>query len=201
MPGVKAILTADDLPDLGPNVETRADERTVLRRRTDPRGRGRRRAHGRRSDREDQRRSRAAAVRRRSAREPASRRPERAHDGQRVGRRRCPAASGPNAASPLKTIKWTERAVCRRGGRPPADRRADRAMVVRRPRRRLQERRARPRRNLRRAVHRPPPDGNAQRDGLLAERQAVSPLLDAERRADGAGDRALVSASSRRRSC
>ena len=34
---------------------------------------------------------------------------------------------------------------------------------------------------LRRAVHGPPPDGNAQRDGLLAERQAVPARLHAER--------------------
>ena len=38
------------------------------------------------------------------------------------------------------------------------------------------------RRDVRRAVHRPSADGNAQRDGLLAERQAVSPRVDAERR-------------------
>ena len=54
--------------------------------------------------------------------------------------------------------------------------------AVRRSRRRLRRRRARARRDLRRAVHRAPPDGNAQRDGLLAERQAVPARLHAERR-------------------
>ena len=57
-----------------------------------------------------------------------------------------------------------------------------RGMVVRRPRRWLQECRARPRRDVRRAVDRPSADGDAQRDGVLAERQAVPPRLDAERR-------------------
>ena len=42
-------------------------------------------------------------------------------------------------------------------------------------------RRPRARRDLRRAVHRTPSARNAQRDGLLAERQALSALLDAER--------------------
>ena len=47
------------------------------------------------------------------------------------------------------------------------------------------ERRAGARRDLRRQLHRPPSDGDAQRDGLLAERQVLPALLDAERRAHG----------------
>ena len=62
---------------------------------------------------------------------------------------------------------------------------ARRRVVVRRSRGRLQERGGRRRRDLRRAVHRPSADGNAQRDGVLAERQAVSARLDAERRPHG----------------
>ena len=76
MPGVKAILTADDCPaprpgqTLGEGVvataqgEQRLDERAALRRRADSRRRRRRRVHGGRSDREDRDRVRAAAVRR-----------------------------------------------------------------------------------------------------------------------------------------
>ena len=64
MPGVKAILTADDLPkptggeDLGKTVAadpptSGADERAALRGRADSRGGRRRRTDGRRSDRAD----------------------------------------------------------------------------------------------------------------------------------------------------
>ncbi len=51
MPGVKAILTADDLPDLGRR-RTRAHQRAALRGRADSRGRRGGRADGRRSDRD-----------------------------------------------------------------------------------------------------------------------------------------------------
>ena len=85
MPGVKAILTVDDLPgaaagaNLGENVvasahqRARPDDGADVRRRADSRRRGGRRAHRGRSDREDRDRVRAAAVRGRSDREPASR--------------------------------------------------------------------------------------------------------------------------------
>ena len=57
---------------------------------------------------------------------------------------------------------------------------APEAVDLRRPRRRFPGRRAGGRRNIRGPVHGPSADGNAQRDGLLAERQAVSVRLDAE---------------------
>ena len=88
MPGVRAILTADDVPDLN-GAEKALTNEPLLRRRTDPGRRGRRRrvtaadaieAHPRRS--------RAAALRRRSARQPAARRPERAARTATCGARR-----------------------------------------------------------------------------------------------------------------
>ena len=56
---------------------------------------------------------------------------------------------------------------------------------VRRSRRRLQAGRPRPRRDLSHAGDEPPAARDADRDGVLAERQAVPALLDAERGADG----------------
>ena len=79
----------------------------------------------------------------------------------------------------------------------PADGEGARGMVVWRPRRRLRRRRARSRRNVRHAVDRAPPDGNAQRDGVLAERQAVHPRVHAERRRRRAATSRAGSASSR----
>ena len=78
MPGVKAILTADDMPGaavgatLGEGVQatragrTRPDQRAALPGRADSRGRRDRRADRGRSDRSDRHRVRAAALRRRS---------------------------------------------------------------------------------------------------------------------------------------
>ena len=108
MPGVRAILTADDLPDLGgaeraltneplyggePILAVAAvDEATA-----------------------------AEAIERieieleplpfvdRSARQPASRRPRRAHRRQRVGSAAAPAAPGaPPPRPPIERLKWTE---------------------------------------------------------------------------------------------
>ena len=64
---------------------------------------------------------------------------------------------------------------------------------------RLHEGRPRAGRNLRRAVHGSPPDGNAQRDGLLAEREAVSAWVHAERRRHGRRHRSLGRRHSRGR--
>ena len=125
MPGVKAILTADDLPgagrhvtDLGetitanPTGERGADERAAVRRRADSRRRGGRRAHRGRGDREDSDRVRAAAVRRRSARQPASRRPERARRRATYwvpsGRRRRAGRAAAGAPPPPIEVDGTE---------------------------------------------------------------------------------------------
>ena len=56
----------------------------------------------------------------------------------------------------------------------------------------FKERRAGRRRNLRCPVHRPSADGNAQRDGLLAERRAVPARLDPERGANRRSTRVLA---------
>ena len=97
MPGVKAILTADDLPGaqagatLGENVvasragRAAADDGAGVRRRADSRRRRRRRADRRRSDRKDRDRIRAAAVRRR---------PGRTVCGRAARMRACRATSG-----------------------------------------------------------------------------------------------------------
>ena len=61
----------------------------------------------------------------------------------------------------------------------------------RRRRRRLQERGLHPRRDARAPVHRPPADGAAHGDGVLAERQAVPARLDAVGRAHGRERRAV----------
>ena len=66
-----------------------------------------------------------------------------------------------------------------------------RGMVRRRPRRGHERGGARPGRDIRRAIHRSSPDGDAERDGLLAERQALSARLHAERRRHGRPHREL----------
>ena len=92
--------------------------------------------------------------------------------------------AGTAATSGDRTTEM-DRGRIRRGGRGPhADRQGDGRMVVRRSRRGLQGRRGRARRNLHRPVDRASSDGNAQRNGVLAERQAPSALLHPERRAD-----------------
>ena len=155
------------------------DQRAAVRGRADSRRGGRRRDHRRRSDRADRPRSRAAALRGRSAREPAARRPQRRGSTATSGRRR---AADPTRRRPLRPIKWTDEDFAARRRGAAADGRGARRVDLRRSRRRVQGRRAGPRRNLRRPGHEPSDDGNAQRDGLLAERQAVSARLDAERR-------------------
>ena len=133
MPGVKAILTADDLPavvdgaNLGEGIiastlsERGADERAAVRGRADSGRGGGRRADRRRGDREDPDRVRAAAVRRRSAREPAARRPERARRGQRLGAARAappaPGDSRRRRAPEVQELKWTDGGLRRRRAR------------------------------------------------------------------------------------
>ena len=148
MPGVKAILTADDLPGaaasaptLGEGVqataqgERGADQRAALSGRADSRRRRRRRAHRRRSDRSDRDRVRAAAVRRRSDREPAARRPERARRRATSGARaEAAGAAGASRRAPpaIEELKWTDgrlrrrraRARCRWARRPTSGRTA-----------------------------------------------------------------------------
>ena len=183
MPGVRAILTADDLPEGGAPANAGPDERAGVRGGADSRRRGRRRNHGRRSDRTDRARPRAAAVRVDPLESPASGQSRtRALDGNvwapreaagatwkgRADRMEIRRSSGPTRTSPRPA-----RGSCR-WERPP------RTWSVRRPRRRVPERRAGGGRNVRRPGHEPSDDGNAQRDGLLAERQAVPVRLDAE---------------------
>ena len=113
MPGVKAILTADDVPDLERRREG-AHQRTALRRRTDPGRRRRRRAHRRGRDRAHPRRSRAAA---RSSIDPLeSLRPGGPNarlDGNvwsgAAARRPRAHSAGPHARRQRETLKWTAR--------------------------------------------------------------------------------------------
>ena len=177
MPGVKAILTADDLPAVVDGREprrrhhrehaqrARPDEGAAVPGRADSRRRRRRRADRGRSDREDSDRVRAAALRRRSAREPAARRSERADAGQRLGapaarrRRRRPAGPGGAAAAPrprgpkIQELKWTDEdfAAAQDGQLPLGQ--AHRRVVVRRRRGGLQEGRPRARRDVRRRTN------------------------------------------------
>ena len=121
MPGVKAILTADDLPapadtltdngtvikaskwgerglTNGAGVSGRADSRRGRSRRTDRRG----------GDRKNSDRFRAASVRGRSARYLAARRSEPANGRQRLGPA-CGTGSAQDPGAPAVTeLKWTE---------------------------------------------------------------------------------------------
>ncbi len=202
MPGVKAILTADDLPGVveGANLAKASSrarsasgphDRAALPRRADPGGRGRRRADRGRGDRTDSRRVRAAALRGRPAGDPAARRPERAGAGERLGRAARRAAAAPMRAPPPRPPPHqraeVDRGGLRRGGRGPAARSAQHTdeWVVRR-------RRGRTSRTPRwcstkpsSGRHQPSAARDAHGDGLLAERQAVHALLDAEHGRDG----------------
>ena len=81
-----------------------------------------------------------------------------------------------------------DRSRFRRGAaRSDADGRARRRVVVRRSRRRLQAGGPRPRRDVLTPNTSHQPLETRTRDGVLAERQAVHALLDAEHRADGRG--------------
>ena len=107
MPGVFAILTADELPVVAPptrgaaaaeeegpaskggrgtpiKAEMGLTQRAGVSRPTDSRGGGDRRIDRGRGHRAHQNRLRAAAILRRSTGEPASRRPQRAHGRQRL---------------------------------------------------------------------------------------------------------------------
>ncbi len=109
MPGVKGILTDDDLPGaqagatLGEGVtasqhqRARLDDGAVVRGRADSGRRRRRRADRRRGDRENPDRVRTAALRRRPDRQPSAGRSERAHAGQRLD---ASAGDGDRSAGP-----------------------------------------------------------------------------------------------------
>ena len=144
MPGVKAILTADDLPDL------RGAERALT---NEPLYQGEpilavaavdELTAAEAIERIDAR-SRAAAVRRRSGREPAAGRRQRPPRRQRLvsgaaGRRQAPAAPPPRPK--LQTLKWTDADFAAARRRRAADGQGAGRVVVRRSRRRLQGRRA-----------------------------------------------------------
>ena len=99
-----------------------------------------------------------------------------------------PPGSRPGAAPPSGPEgpgTEVDRRGFRRGqGWPAPARQAHRRVAGRRPRGRLQAGGSRPRRNVRRQQHQPSAARNAHGDGLLAERQALHALLDAERDAD-----------------
>ena len=88
---------------------------------------------------------------------------------------------GPPAAPADSNAEMERRNLCRGTRRPAADGRGARGVVVRRSRGRLPRCGDGRRRDLRGAVDQPSDDGEPQRDELLAERQAVSLRLDAER--------------------
>ena len=198
MPGVKAILTADDLPDLAgaeraltneplyagePILAVAAvDELTAAER-----------------DRAHPRRPRAAAVCDRSDRKPPPGQSERAHRRQRVdtgaawSRYHARRAGDRTAGTPSDPNDQMDgRRFCRRAARPHAPRESSGRMGVRRSRRRVQQRGASRRRNVCCAIYRSSPDGNAQRDGLLAKRQALPARLNAKRRPDRRRDPAAA---------
>ena len=90
----------------------------------------------------------------------------------------APAGQGQAQNPPrpeIRELKWTEAELAEAKDRPPADDggRA-REVVVRRPRGGLQECRARARRDVRHARHQPPDAGDPDRDGVLAERQGAT---------------------------
>ena len=91
-----------------------------------------------------------------------------------------------------------DRRGLRRGRRrPAAARQAHRRVGRSATSRRLQAGRPRPRRDLRRQQHQPSAARDAHGDGLLAERQALHALLDAEHDADRSAPSRAGSASSR----
>ena len=97
MPGVKAILTADDLPG-PPRRRARADQRAALSGRADSRRRRDRRVHGRGGDRTDRRatssRCRSSSIRSRACGPAARTRGSTATCGFRRRRRRRPPGAG-----------------------------------------------------------------------------------------------------------
>ena len=126
----------------------------------------------------------------------AARRPERAHRGQRLdaqaGRQagRSVAAAGRrrDRSGPRPTSPPPARASCRWASRGDEWSYGDVEAG-------FKNAGARPRRDVRHAEHQPPDARDAHGDGLLAERQAVHALLDAEHRADGRRRRRAGSAS------
>ena len=93
----------------------------------------------------------------------------------------------------VQDLKWTEAEAAEyRAGRLPTSKATDPEWSLRRPRGRLQEGGARARRNVRHPEHQSSVPRESQLDGVLAERQALHPLVDTERRADGHVGRPLV---------
>ena len=128
MPGVLGILTADDVAPQPPPQRADPHQRADVRRPADPRGRGRERAARARRDRQDQARSRGAAVHGRPAREPIPGGPRCAARRQR-GRQ---PVDRPAAAQEGEVERGRVRGRARGS---TADRRARGRVVVRRRRR------------------------------------------------------------------
>ena len=169
MDGVKAILTADDLPELGGR-RARADQRAALPGRADPGGRRRRRGSLPPTPSSASRSISSRCRSHRSARQPAARRPERPARGQRVAVRRRAARrrGGRLACSSGPTGDFD---AAREGA--AADGRGARPLVVRRPRGRLPDAAARVSTRRSSSRDQPPAARVAQRDGVLAEREAL----------------------------
>ena len=211
MPGVKAMLTVDDLP---PPADTITDNGTVIMaNRAGERGLTNEplyqgepilavaavdeltAAEAIEKIKVD---LRAAAVRGGSAGKPAARRPERRDGRQHLGARPSRLRPSPgrapqrNASAEFTTVKWTDADFeDAKSGKLPMGK-DDRGVDVWRRRSGLQERRAGAGRNLRHAEHQPSVPRNPQRDGVLAERKAVRSHRHAEHGADRARHCALA---------
>ena len=124
----------------------------------------------------------------RSARIAAARQPERANARQRVGaapaRTSSAWTSAHTGAAAGAGVEVDRGGLCRGGRRQAAAGQGDRRVEGGRCGGRPRAGRPGARRNLRRREHEPSAARNAERDGLLAERQALHALLDAEHHAD-----------------
>ena len=198
MPGVKAILTADDLPAVvaGANLgeghhrqhaqRARPDDGAALRGRADSRRRRGRRVDGRRGDRADPRSSTSrcpsSSIRSRAC-GPAA--PNARTEGN-VWVRPAPAARrARRAATPagpqVQELKWTDEDFAAAERRPAAARQAHRRVGRRRRRRRLQAGRPRARRDVRR--HRTPAISRSRRARRWPTGRTASSTCTARRRA------------------
>ncbi len=195
MPGVKAILTVDDLPapadamtDLGQVIPAnKLGERGLT---NDPVYQGEPilavcavdELHLRRGYRENQNRLRTFAARGRSAGEPASRRSQRTSGRQRLGAADpAPPVKGqppPPPPAPLGSRTQVDRRGFReRQRRPAAHGQSHRSLVLRRLGSGPEECAPGSGRNFRHAQHQPPDARNPHRDGVLAKRQGLRSLL------------------------
>ena len=201
MPGVRAILTADDLPDLGgaeralTNEPLYGGEPILAVAAVDE-------ATAAEAIERIDHRTRAAALRHRSAGQPAARAaPTRGSRATSGACRRAAAPGAPPARPAIERLKWTDGRLRRRGRGTVADGQGGRGMVLRRSGRRLSPR---PHSCSTRPSSSPPPDTIRWRPAARWRTgRTASCICTARRRASSAPWTAWRggSASSRRRWC